>query len=448
MANANFIVQNGINIGGSSGANISVDSTTGALVFAPAPTTAIPNPTAVVFTAAGTVQTVATTGGAAAGSAIATANAASATTLTNGTANVTVNTANITMGVGGTQVWTVTSSGVTGAGSAQFNSLNVPGTITAATLNAATIGNTGATLTGTLQTAAQTNITSVGTLSGLTVSGTTVLQGNVNITSAQGEWVTNNLYVSGTLTVAGNTTTVNATTVTTNDLQYIAAASAGTSSAANNAGLVTPYSLFTFNSTASAWQSNIAIIPTANASVNLGSSSAYWNGLYSATATHNTVTVGGGGLQPAANSAINIGSTSSWFATIYGTSTHAQYADLAENYQADKVYAPGTVLMFGGDFEVTLADADTPAVAGVVSTNPAHLMNGGLTGPNVAPLALQGRVPCNVIGPVKKGDLMVSAGHGFAKSVTNPAIGTVIGKALYNYPGQGKAVIELVVGRV
>jgi len=121
---------------------------------------------------------------------------------------------------------------------------------------------------------------------------------------------------------------------------------------------------------------------------------------------------------------------------------------LAENYQADRAYMAGTVLMFGGSAEVTVADADTTAVAGVVSTNPAHLMNGGLTGTNVVPLALQGRVPCQVIGPVHKGDLMVSAGHGFAKVNNSPAVGTVIGKALQEVTFAGKAVIEVVVGRV
>ena len=153
-----------------------------------------------------------------------------------------------------------------------------------------------------------------------------------------------------------------------------------------------------------------------------------------------------------ANNTLDIGAAGTTFATVYattfsGVSTTAKYADLAENYQADKAYAPGTVVMFGGSAEVTVADADATAVAGVVSTNPAHLMNGGLTGVNVVPLALQGRVPCNVIGPVKKGDLMVSAGFGFAKTNNTPAVGTVIGKALNDFNG-AKGQIEVVVGRV
>ena len=108
--------------------------------------------------------------------------------------------------------------------------------------------------------------------------------------------------------------------------------------------------------------------------------------------------------------------------------------------------------MFGGENEVTLADADTTAVAGIVSTNPAHLMNGALQGARVVALALQGRVPCKVIGPVAKGDLLVSAGFGFAKTAPDRQLGMrfgqAIGKALENVGPGNKATIEVVVGRV
>lgn len=155
----------------------------------------------------------------------------------------------------------------------------------------------------------------------------------------------------------------------------------------------------------------------------------------------------GGTIVPGSNVSSSLGDSTHWFNNIYGTATHALYADLAENYQGDKAYAPGTVVMFGGSSEVTVADADTTAVAGVVSTNPAHLMNGGLTGANVVPVAFTGRVPCQIIGPVKKGDLMVSAGFGYAKASANPSVGQVIGKALQEVTFAGKAVIEVVVGR-
>jgi hypothetical protein len=120
-------------------------------------------------------------------------------------------------------------------------------------------------------------------------------------------------------------------------------------------------------------------------------------------------------------------------------------ADLAENYEADKVYNPGTVLMFGGDNEVTLASINTTAVAGVVSTDPAQVMNGSLTGHNVVALALKGRVPCNVIGPVKKGDLLISAGFGFARTNNQALPGQIVGRAVGEYMGLGKAVIEIAV---
>jgi hypothetical protein len=123
-------------------------------------------------------------------------------------------------------------------------------------------------------------------------------------------------------------------------------------------------------------------------------------------------------------------------------------ADLAENYQADKQYSPGTVLMFGGTAEVTLASADSTAIVGVVSTSPAHLMNGALSGANVVPIALVGRIPCMVIGPVAKGDLMTSAGFGYAKTNTSPALGSIIGKAVQDFPSPAKGVIEILVGRV
>ncbi len=133
--------------------------------------------------------------------------------------------------------------------------------------------------------------------------------------------------------------------------------------------------------------------------------------------------------------------------TFEGKATSANYADLAENYQADAAYEPGTVLEFGGEFEVTIAEDETRRVAGVVSTNPAHLMNTQLTGDNVVALALQGRVPCKVRGKIRKGDLMVSGGGGYARPTQDPKIGTIIGKALENFDGV-EGVIEIVVGRL
>jgi hypothetical protein len=132
-----------------------------------------------------------------------------------------------------------------------------------------------------------------------------------------------------------------------------------------------------------------------------------------------------------------------------GTATAARYADLAENYRADVSYEPGTVLVFGGDAEVTATDKHNDSrVAGIVSTNPAHLMNAELQGQNVVALGLTGRLPCKVIGKVNKGDILVAAAKkGYAVVNNSPAPGTIVGKALENKEDFSEGIIEVVVGR-
>jgi hypothetical protein len=144
----------------------------------------------------------------------------------------------------------------------------------------------------------------------------------------------------------------------------------------------------------------------------------------------------------------NIGAVGSTFNTVFAKATSAQYADLAEMYSADADYPPGTVLSFGGNQEVTIATTlgDT-RIAGVVSTNPAHLMNSTLDCDCAVALALTGRVPTMVVGPVAKGDMMVSAGNGHAMACATPALGSVIGKALKDFTGE-HGTIEIVVGRL
>ena len=153
-------------------------------------------------------------------------------------------------------------------------------------------------------------------------------------------------------------------------------------------------------------------------------------------------------INTGSNATGNIGSSSTYFNTVFATATTALYADLAECYLADADYAPGTVLSFGGDAEVTISNADADAlIAGVVSTNPAYKMNSGLTGDHVVAVALTGRVPCRVEGPVTRGAMMVSAGTGRARAEANPAMGTVIGKAVESFTGD-IGTIEIVVGRL
>jgi len=153
-------------------------------------------------------------------------------------------------------------------------------------------------------------------------------------------------------------------------------------------------------------------------------------------------------INGAATGVGNIGATGAAFNTLFATATSAQYADLAELYCADANYAPGTVLSFGGSQEVTLSTQTSDSrVAGVVSTNPAHLMNSTLNCDCAVALALTGRVPTLVTGQIHKGDMMVSAGNGHAQACATPAMGTVIGKALENFDGQS-GLLEVVVGRM
>ena len=130
--------------------------------------------------------------------------------------------------------------------------------------------------------------------------------------------------------------------------------------------------------------------------------------------------------------------------TITATATAARYADLAENYEADAEYEAGTVVKFGGEKEITATDSEgDSAVVGVISTDPAHLMNADCKG-IALPVALAGRVPCKVVGPVAKGDLMVSAGEGRAKADNAAQAGHIIGKAISaNEDGEG--VCEVLV---
>ena len=162
---------------------------------------------------------------------------------------------------------------------------------------------------------------------------------------------------------------------------------------------------------------------------------------------NNDIAIGNGGT----NGVGNIGTAGQGFNTVHARSTTALYADLAEYYISDQPYASGTVLAFGGDQEVTQAAEATTRVAGIVSTQPAFFMNDGLEvdptkGQYKSCLALQGRVPCKVKGTVAKGDMMISAGDGFARAETNPKVGSVIGKALENFSGP-EGVIEVVVGK-
>ena len=136
------------------------------------------------------------------------------------------------------------------------------------------------------------------------------------------------------------------------------------------------------------------------------------------------------------------------YAAIFqGTASSARYADLAERYEADAILEPGTVVCFGGEKEITACDHENDhAVAGVVSTDPAYMMNSAAGNNDTHPyIALTGRVPVKVVGPVAKGDLLVASSvKGHAMANNNAKAGTIIGKAISS-SDNGESVVEALI---
>jgi hypothetical protein len=330
----------------------------------------------------------------------------------------------------------------------------------------------------------------VASLSGNVTGGNLLSSGLISATgqlTANTLLINSNANILGNLNVQGNITFINSNVITTNDLYVALANNQSSYTNINGAGLQAgntgsaSLTNWTYGSTANAWSTNVGISATAN----ITGGNLLTNGLISSAGTvtgsshlgtvvsvSGTVTgsshlgsvvsvsgtVTGSSLigTVSTNSIINsgtsatgnIGSTATPFNTVFAQSTSALYADLAENYLADAGYAPGTVISFGGANEVTLCNVDQDVtVAGVVSSNPAYQMNDGLVGDHVTSVALVGRVPCQVVGPVTRGAMMVSAGNGQARAEANPKMGSVIGKALQSFDG-AVGIIEIVVGRL
>jgi len=165
-----------------------------------------------------------------------------------------------------------------------------------------------------------------------------------------------------------------------------------------------------------------------------------------------TLTMGGTltskAILPDATTSYDIGSTSKKYNTVHAKATSAQYADLAEVYETDSRYDVGTVVVFGGEKEVTQSTiSNDTRVAGVVSENPAYLMNDESEGQAIA---LVGKVKCRVHGMVSKGDLLTTCGThpGCAQKAASPVLGSVVGKAMENKDDAGESVILISVGRL
>jgi hypothetical protein len=281
-----------------------------------------------------------------AGSILTTGNITGGNIVTSGTVNSTGTVTGGNLSTGGTisSTGNITSNANILANVFSGDSLSVSGNIS------------GTNLTGNLITSAQPNITSVGTLSALSVTGN--VQGG-------------NLRTAGQVSAAGNVTGQN----------LIGTSLFGAVATASQTAITAIGTLSTLSVSGN--------ITSGNLSVNTG-----------------TVRVGNI-VNTNANGVGNIGTASLFYNTVFAKATSAQYADLAENYTADGDYPPGTVVIFGGEQEVTVTTEQADErVAGAVSRNPAHLMNAGMPG---LPIALRGRVDVRVIGPVTKGDSLVTS---------------------------------------
>lgn len=242
-----------------------------------------------------------------------------------------------------------------------------------------------------------------------------------------GNIVSGNLQSNGVATV-GSTLTV-ATSATVNTLTVNNSGTFGTTLVSQGNATI---NALTVNASAVVGTTLQAIggiqnTPIGNSSVNTGAFSnliAYGISTFSGNVNTNNI-------MPTGNANANIGSTALQFNTIFAKASSAQYADLAEKYLADANYEPGTVVVFGGSQEITVTDhfADN-RVAGVISTEPAYLMNSQSEG---LPVALRGKVPVKVIGAVAKGDLLVtSTTPGYAESLNfnKPEPYTVVAKSI------------------
>jgi hypothetical protein len=314
----------------------------------------------------------------------------SATNISSGTlAQARLANASVTLG---STALTLGSTVTTVAGLTSVTSTTFVGALTGA-----------ATTAGTVTTAAQANITSVGTLTSLAVTGN-ITGGNLSGTS-----------IVGTVTTAAQTNITSVGTLTS-------LAVTGNITSGNVQGTAHTGTTGTFTGN----------ITAGNLSVSTG-----------------TVTVGN--IVNANGNAIgNIGSATLYFNTVFAKATSAQYADLAELYTTDNInYPPGTCVAFAGTDEITQTTTYAQTdVAGVVSTNPAYIMNAGTDG---LPVALQGRVPCRVIGTIAKGDLVTSSNTAGVATRLAPEDwrpGAVIGKSLQHFDSDQEGVIEVVVGRV
>lgn len=303
--------------------------------------------------------------------------------------------------------------------------------------NSATVGNA-LTVTG--------NVTGGNISAGIGIITTTgnVNGGNINATAlVKGVSVTATGNVTGNILVATNAISAGTTITAVGNVSgnyFIGNGSqlTGLSSAVSVTKIENGTSVVQIG--ASGGNANVTIGGVANVAVfTSGATSAYFTNAISVASIAKT----------GSNAVGNIGSSSNYFNQVFATATTALYADVAERFEADELLTPGTVVELGGVKEITRARDDlTERVFGVISTRPAYTMNGGAGDNDTHPaVAMTGRVPVQVIGLVRKGDRLVSAGNGYARSA-QPGEATafnVIGRALVDKLDTESGIIEAIV---
>lgn len=281
------------------------------------------------------------------------------------------------------------------------------------TANVSSSVRIGGTLTGVLAAsfANTLGVTGATTLSNtLGVSGATTLSSTLGVTGAA--TFSNTMAVTGTSSftglITGTITTANQCSRSVSAGSYLTGGGALTGDV-------------TLNVLASTTNSgNYVVARDASGNFSAGTITATLSGL----ASYASQLLWNGGYRDASQSAL--GSTimardanaDTWARYFNGTASSTLYADLAEKYLADDDYPIGTVMAIGGEKEVTAGTyTKAHSVIGVVSENPAYRMNEGLEGGTY--VALKGRVPVRVIGPVQKGDRLVASSRPGVATVNN-----------------------------
>jgi len=283
----------------------------------------------------------------------------------------------------------------------------------AGTSNVAVFATTGVFITGLASVTGA--VTAASVVGGVITGSSTSVTGTTTAASVVGGVITGSS-VSVTGTINGTTLTGTGLTVTTGNI---------TGGNLILSGAIEDSGQLDIRTTAS--NGNIVLSPNGTGNINTGAN-----------------------IMPTANATANIGSATLSYNTIFAKATSAQYADLAEKYTADANYPPGTVIEFGGTNEVTITTSShSTQVAGIVSTNPSYLMNSGLV--DAIEVALVGRVPCQVVGTIAKGDRLVSSsipGIATRLDMAQYQPGCIVGKALEDYNSETAGTIEVAVGRI